>query len=74
MFTFDSDQDFGPYETLFRAFRGHNVILNGLDCTLVEAGRDSVTVQLWVDGKDDFEASGARRTFDYGDVASLTVY
>lgn len=77
-FTFESDQDFGPYESLFGNFQDYNVSIStsrGVsgDATIRAAGRDHVRVQLWRKG-DDFEATGKVVSIPYDELEEVVVY
>jgi len=77
MFNFESDQDQGPYETLFRAFQDYRVRLTtnkGLrgDVEILGANRDRVEVQLFRGSED--VATGRVLKIRYEDITDLLVY
>lgn len=71
---FDSDQDFGPFETLFDAYCTYRVKLTigaeVFDCDVDSAGRDHVVVRPY----DENDATGDTRTVPYSDIDELLVY
>lgn len=79
---FDSDQDWGPFETLFGAFDGYTVQLTTTDnqvrdARVDNAGKTAVHV-TWFK-PDDFEGgdgtpTGAEATIKYEEIAELVIY
>jgi len=77
MFTFDSDQDWGPYKTLFDVFRGYNARLrvSGADfeVEIICGCNAHVEIRHWNDGDED-EATGSEEQVRYEDITAVTIY
>ena len=78
MFTFDSENDYGPYRWLFDSMQGWNVKIETTtrpqsEAMVASCGSDAVTVRLWVDGDQD-EASGTHVVIPYENITALVVY
>ena len=77
-FLFDSDQDWGPYETLFNAYNGYNVRISTRQgasgiATILAAGDDHVRVQLWKENDMD-RANGKKVKIPFEDIEELLVF
>lgn len=74
--TFNSENDNGPFETLFRAFEGYNVKLTWEDeereVQILAANRGSVEVILFMGHEDS--PTGEAVEVDYEAVQELAVY
>ena len=77
MLTFDSDQDWGPYKTLFDAFSGCNARLrigsSDFEVEILGAFEDRVEVRHWQDGDED-HATGLLARHPFEDIEAVTIY
>ena len=70
---FTCGDDYGPYETLFRAFQGYNVQINGEEVTIKDVDGAGVTAHAWLP-EDLDEGTGPLKAWTYDAIESLFVY